>query len=557
MKLSRRIFMEPAALRSLCSVRNLAAFFGRVAAMFANDPPTQRSSQVYAVLSLIIVAIVGLLFLQPVAVVSYERDIWHHLSVYRELIASPFHPENPHIAGNDPSRSFTPWTVAIALICKTLALDQFGAITLSAIGSTALILSGVFHFSRQYWQQQSAPFVFLLSLLGTWMVQVDHAGFLTIRTSLFSIAYPYASVIGMGFHCWAFALRAIHSGSQTFAYAALLGVFAYVMFVSHQLQALFAIGMTGAFLLFTAGKATVIARVICCTALVGGGIATAGWWYLNPIAYVLNEQVHAGHAAVRYLEYSLEEPGEILMTLGLALLGVLGFVDYKSRRLRLEILVPAAVLIACFIFLLAGNNWVSVRILPTVAMVLQIGLTAFLMERMDSTAAIVTKNAIAFALILGTIGALVTGVNQYFRARNYLQSGAVVDRIPLTWSSSILQASAYAEKLVPPGSVVLAHRQTSFPMEASSLSVVAIPRLFAEVPTMASRQSDNRKFFEPGTSTQTRCAIIERYSVSLIVWRRVWIDEKAVPSLLSLGPAKRFDDLTFIPAESGRFSGCA
>ena len=147
------------------------------------------------------------------------------------------------------------------------------------------------------------------------------------------------------------------------------------------------------------------------------------------------------------------------------------------------------------------------------------------------------------------------GAAKYDRARTYL-SGGGIDRLPKTWSATILDATAYAETLVPEGSVAIAHLQTAFPIEASSLSVVAIPRLFAEVPDMKERKGDNDAFFARGTSIQARCAILRKYDVQLIVWRDIWLEVDVVEELRPFGEIKNYGGLRFLPVAETSFSAC-
>ncbi|MGD8327476.1 MAG: hypothetical protein PVF65_11220, partial [Sphingomonadales bacterium] len=144
---------------------------------------------------------------------------------------------------------------------------------------------------------------------------------------------------------------------------------------------------------------------------------------------------------------------------------------------------------------------------------------------------------------------------KYNRAQIFLETGIIPNQ-PRTWSSGIVAASEFAETLVPKGSIAIAQGPTAFPIEATSLSVVAIPRLFAEVPDMLERQADNRMFFAPETDILTRCNILQKYEVSLIVWRDIWLEKAVESELLRLGERKRFADLSFIAIGPDGFSAC-
>src|SRR5690606_20596782 len=64
----------------------------------------------------VVVAISALHLFHPINIVSYDRDVWHHIAVLNALLDSPFHAGNPHIVSDVPSRSYMPWYVALAVL---------------------------------------------------------------------------------------------------------------------------------------------------------------------------------------------------------------------------------------------------------------------------------------------------------------------------------------------------------------------------------------------------------------------------------------------------------
>ncbi len=493
------------------------------------------------------------------SVVSYERDIWHHLAVYRELIAAPFNALNPHVATDDPSRSFSPWTVSVAIMARSLGLDAFGAIAISAIASSLSVLAGLYLFSKEYWRHAWAPALMLVTFFGTWILGVNHTGYHTIATFLYSISYPFGIVLGVGFMSWWLTLRALRSRRYFLLYGVLLTLISAALFITHQLQGLFAVGGALAFALF-AGQAGLGRRLLLGAFLLGGLYLSQFWMYFDPVSYVLNPEVRKGHSAVRFLNYSLDNIPYILVTLGLSLLGVLGLVDLRTGRPRYELLLSVAVLLSGFVFLLSKDNWVSVRVVPLLVVFLQLGLVSFLLTPAAQTAlgraGHALRAVIVVALLLGLLLNITNGRNAYAKSRTFLETGQI-DAQPITWSRDILAASDFAVSLVPEGSTVIAHLQTAFPMEATSLKVVAIPRLFAEVSDMLERQTNNRAFFDAATDTETRCAILAQYDVQMIVYRDYWLDDAVEAQLSAFGTRQPMGDMSFIPAADGTFEACA
>jgi len=183
----------------------------------AGGTPTHASSKehldlatlTFLVMCAVMMAVIAYTSTHLSSVVSYTRDIWHHLAVYSELIASPLDAMNPHVATDDPSRSYSPWTVFVAILARLGGLDQFGAIAISAMLSSASILLGIFLFARSYYNHAWAPVLLLLAFFGSWGGYINHTGYHAVATFLYSASYPFTIVLGGGFVLWWLTLRAL------------------------------------------------------------------------------------------------------------------------------------------------------------------------------------------------------------------------------------------------------------------------------------------------------------------------------------------------------------
>lgn len=511
-------------------------------------------SVVYALAAAILLYLIWQVHRVPLAQVSYNRDIWHHLSVYRELIAAPFDARNPHVDTGDPSRSYSPWTMAIALLTKALGQNELMAISLSAVLSMLTILAGIFLFAREYWRSQWSPVLLLLIMLTTWIHQENHTGYHTLSTFLFSASYPWAVVLGAGFVSWFLALRALSSEHFPWWIAFALFLLAYAMFITHQMQGLFATGATGAFVIL-ARETSWKRRLVLVLALLLGLASTSTWFYFNPISYVLNPEIIHGHSAIDQARDKFSDGTRILRTFGFAFLGLIGFRNWAERKFCWEFALPFLVMAAVFFITLANNSWLLIRMPPFVILYLQLGLCNLLCQKMPGTVIPWAKASIV--LVLST-SLLTNGLGAWRyqeRARSYISTGKVAYPFK-TWGRNILQSARQVVASVPAGSVAIAHDDTAFPIEATSLSVVAIPRLFAEVPDMLARQRDNERFFDMGTSQEERCQTIRRYHVSLIVWHKDWLAAETANQIGRFGPMNREGDMVFIPAPARGFIGC-
>lgn len=524
---------------------------------------SQFAASAYFLGAAILAAVLLYTLIHPVAVVSFQRDIWHHLAVFDELLRSPFFAENPHIASDDPSRSYTPWAVFIALIGGYFDLDAFGALALAGGITVFALLVSIFLFARRYWQSLWAPVALLFTLFATWGVPVNHTGYHTLTTFVFSIAYPFGIVLAMGFFSWWLVLKTLAASSLNIIYIAFLVALSFGLFVTHQLQGLFAVGAAMGFALFAA-EARIMRRLITVLALVCGLAASQYWWYFDPVAYILDPNVRKGHNDERFLSYSLENSGLIFNTIGLAWFGLLGLRLKSLGRLRLELAIPLVVLAAGFIMLLGNGNWVATRVMPFIVLFLQMGLVSYFFQPLSENRPPVVADVFRGCLITVMGFMLIINVQDawqnYNRAQGFLDSGDITQQ-PRTWSPDILPAMAFAETLAPRGATAIAYRQTAFPVEASTLKVVSIPRLFAEVADMQERQSATETFFTAETDLATRCEILTRYDVSLIVYHGRWLDDPVQAELAILGTPTQVGDLFFIEADTLaedqiRFSSC-
>src|SRR6185503_11157076 len=150
------------------------------------------------VAAVIVIAISWVHLFHPVNIVSYDRDVWHHTAVLNALLESPFHAGNPHVVSEVPSRSYMPWYVGLALLGRSLGLNAQQLLGISAALSMATLMIGIHLFSRAYFSHRWAPLVLLLIMFGTWAGPINHTGFHTFSTMVFSASYPFAIVFGAG-----------------------------------------------------------------------------------------------------------------------------------------------------------------------------------------------------------------------------------------------------------------------------------------------------------------------------------------------------------------------
>lgn len=503
----------------------------------------------YLASGIVLLATISLTAFNAVAVVSYERDIWHHIAVLNELIASPWHAKNPHIVSEAPSRSFTPWYVLLAMLARTFGLDAVEILGVSAVLTVAALITGVYIFARFYWKDEWAPLILIVVMFATWGVHFNHTGFHTLSTFVFSISYPFGIVLALGFISWWLVLRALRASYFSVSLALGLGAISAFMFATHQLQGAFAIGGMLTFAMF-ADQSSFARRMQIATAIIAGLLTSKAWWYFDAIQYVMLDEVHKGR-----LKLDSRDPLGILKLAGLAPLGILGFYNFRRRAFNYDLLFGSLGIFAALMVTWWLNIWVYLRLIPFQILFLQLALTGLLLWLMTRTGSSVILQR-AGQIITGYVLMLMLALNIllaaafYGKANAYLQ-GREVPNPPETWSKDIRRSMEKVKGWVGTGKVLIAHRQTAFPVEASHMKVVSIPKLFALVPDMVQRQIATEEFFAEETERNRRCEIMDQYSVAAILYRRQWLAASVQERLRAFGTEVHIHDLTLIVRGKG------
>ncbi len=502
----------------------------------------------FAVTGILLVGTISWIHIfSPFNLISYERDIWHHLAVLNELIASPLQAMNPHVLTDDPSRSYTPWTVLLAVIANLFRLDAQQALGVSALLTMLCFVSGVWLFARTYWNSPWAPFILLIVLISTWGFHINHTGYYTLSTLTTSASFQFGIVLALGFWSWWLVLDAIRAGRLTPGLAVGLAVVAWLMFIIHQLQGAFAIGAMLTFAAF-AGEARVGRRLLIIGTIITGVILSKTWWYFDPIDYILLDEVPKGPKDPYRRDLIW-----MLNMAGMALIGIWGIYDRKRKRLRLDLLVGTLAITIGFAVLWYLEIWVFFRVLPFWILFLQLGMTCLVVDSLPTLSDLNrTKFSASKIFPLCIIAMLVSGLssNIYnainFRGRVNDHLNGVEATYPDAWTPHSKELMAKIRREFQPNSVLIAQGKAAFLVEASHMKVVAIPRLFALVPDMLERQQANKEFFAESTSNVRRCEIINLYGAAGILFRHRWLPAAVQEQLKDYGKLIIKYDLSLI-----------
>ena len=75
-------------------------------------------------------------------------DFWEHSAVVRELATHILHPKHPQLLSDAPHAFYTPYTVMVALLARTLRLSAVTALSIMGLFNLLLFFLGLRLFVR-------------------------------------------------------------------------------------------------------------------------------------------------------------------------------------------------------------------------------------------------------------------------------------------------------------------------------------------------------------------------------------------------------------------------
>lgn len=466
---------------------------------------------------------IGYYLFDPFGFDEPGRDTWHHAAVLRELMVAPFAPSNPHIPTDEPSRYFTPVMVAAALFGKISGASPYQLFGWMGAANCLGLIVACWAFARRYYASPWAPLVLLLTLSFAWGLQMGHAGLHNYDTLLSSAAYPATITLTLGLFSWAFALGMLQS--ERGGYAALIGFGALsaVILLTHQLSGVIVLTGTASLILFHT-DASVKSRIGLLVAMSLGGLCTLAWPYFQIVDILSSVSDSRWRSASEHAN----KVSIMLVLMAPSLVGILGFRG-SGRKLRRELLFPAALFGIGYIVLTIQGSAIAHRLPPAVILFNQLGLVWLILayaEKADRTWA--TKAVIAVtASALIAISALGAGTRRLHDLDVRASEG-----------SMLAMAGSMAQHM-PEGSIAFATENVVFPLQSTGRRVVSIPRPEPAAPSLNARQEATDRFFDSATDNAQRRRLIDRWSATHIVFSLLRLEPEVMRELRLLGPSTR------------------
>ena len=486
----------------------------------------------------IVTAISAIHLFDPINVYSYTRDVWHHTAAINALIESPFHALNPHVVSEDPSRTFTPWYLLMALIGRALDLNATQALGVSALLSMIALVSGLFLFANEYFKNKWAPLILLFTLLGAWGMEFDYIGLTNFETMVFSASYPAVIVLAAGFFAWWSVLKCLKQNNINPLHIILMVLLPAFMFSTHQLQAGFAIGAMMVFT-FLRESAPFSRRLVIFAATVTGFVISSFWIYYNPITFALQGMFPGWGVNTFWFQ-----PSFIAFMTPLALMGLFGFYDYGAKKIRWDLVIGFSGILAGFVVGGILGNPVAHRFFGFLMFFLHLGLTYFLLSwpaiKSGQKFFRVCYGLMVYLLVMLGSFHFFLGFDAYRLFTGY--GKGEIDFNFERGDPNILDSVAGVGKLVGPGDVIMAHREIAYPVQAHHMKVVSFPRPLPLAHGMAEFPPASNAFFNQDISNEARWDIIENYNVTHILYRDVWLEDPVQQIMAGFGKPTMFNN---------------
>lgn len=449
-------------------------------------------------------------------------DSWHHIATLRALAEDLLQPGNPFVASDEPTRSFTPHYVLIAALGGAVGMnDPYSLLAIAAVTTSALTPLALVYFLRGYTNSWSAvaggTFIFFF----LWGYPPAYTGFTNIRTLLMASGYPSAFAFMLGLVWIGYQLRLQRRQQHSIScFAALAGLTGVVLLV-HQLTWGFFVGFSSLLAVFHSRswrQATVPIGSI-----LAGSVAATAWPYFN-VFDVFRSVGGADWSGASFFS----EPVKILLIAGPALAGVYTCFWQGLRRERLEIVIGTVALTAVYIIgHFALHNPVAHRFFGFSVVFMQLSVWLFSVDHPSHVLSRAVRNWYFVSLLVMFHAAIF--MFQAFgprimesvpSLRPYVGFPPPVTRLRDT-------AAAVAAR-VPRGALTAASDAVVYPLAASGIRLLSIPRGEPYIRDLPARQQASTLIFDESKTDEERLATLARLRIGFIV-----ADEQADSTFVS------------------------
>ena len=448
-------------------------------------------------------SVVGVLLAVQTVNEQFSDDVYQHLAALRELSANPLDPASPFVAAPDTTFLYSPYAVALGLLGKVVGVDPLDLLSIGAAVNLALLLSGLWLFSRSFSAQRWAPHLTLFFSLLAWGVDSWRwSGFLGLNSIGFGLGYPSMFATGLALLALAGLCRWF-SSENTWTIVGVAGAAAMIA-LTHQFTAMwFAIAAIA--IVATQPPAVLRARVVW---LLAAGVLAITLTLLWPYYSVLALVSHTSESSAAHAEMY-----RLVLQRGFLLLPGAAAVIIRARRRVRDPLVwmfigGVTIYASGYVTGLHGLG----RVMPLIAISAHVALAdliaGWLIRDDRCTAA---WDGIAVIGVAGLVGA---GLGLVRMVPRVLLPAALANDERL---APEVEPYSSLSAVLEPTDVVLAPQRMSRVVAAVAARVVVPGALTPLLSDRAARDRDGLLFFSDESSSEDRAAIAERWEASFVV----------------------------------------
>jgi len=495
------------------------------------------ASSTYRTIALAICVITALsFFFLPLPTFQWFSDYWEHASAVRVLSESVVHPTNPHYATYDPDRQFIPLFALLGVLIKFTGISVIAALALGAVLTMALFVIGVKMFADAYYKHQWAPTVLLAVLLCGWGMPWVWVGFYEIRAMFYNAFYPATFVLSLTFIAWALVVRALRADALRPGYWLALPALSALMFASHQLGGLFALGGAALFLLFEP-KASTRTRVTVFLLLAVGLMLTWWWPYFNPIKLTVYGSGDKENDGVPDFYNFIK----VVLLVGPAWLGVPVLLGMARKRVQLALVAGFVALFSVYLFGGMAGHPVAHRFLSYSVLYLHLAIVWKLLSMIPDRAGWPgfaqlrqdrVKGLAWLILALCVVLQIAFAAMDFARIAYERTTGKSFGSFP---NYPVVEEFRAVTSKLPDEAIMFATVDPALGVKAFKGKVVARPRPQLMIADGPARNKDNARFFAREASQDERRALIRKYGATHILIRKENVPRDVAQNLQALG----------------------
>jgi hypothetical protein len=472
----------------------------------------------------------GSLLTRPLAASVYDLDTWDHTAALRAWSSDLGSPGNPHLATDDPSPRYMPYFLPLAITARLLDLDPIAALSLGGIATAALLLAAIFAFHRVYFASAWAPVVGLLVLSSGWGVGWLWSNLYQLRGLFYIVSFPSSFVFALALLSLAVAVQVLRGARPARVSAVLLAALVSLMVLCHPLTGAFALASL-LLLAVTEPGAPLRRRAVVGLAVAVGALAAGAWPFFSLVELgtsVASSAAGVGddtasRASQLYRRLVFYRPGQVLVTLGPALLGLPVLVHLLRARVQLFIAAGALAMAVPYFANLVVAVPFGHRFLLFAVFYLHLALTwAVLRTGPDFRDALAGATAARGSVLrAGAVtGALALAVawNVGLAARDLSGSTLAPTLRSESTASPVVEVMRLVAHTLPDDAVVLAAGCDAWPLPTFAAKVVAACRANLLVPDRIERRADVARFFDANTEASEMRDIIARYGATHVLY---------------------------------------